>query len=422
MQAGDEAVGRTTSATASRFGGWVVVAMLGIGYIGVYLCRKNLSVAVPLLQQDFGASKAEVGVIASVGTFAYAAGKLLNGLLVDRVGGRIGFLAALAIVALFGALSAFSPSIAVLSTVYAFNRFAGSAGWGAMVKIVPTWFGVTRSATVIGVMSLSYVLGGVAAVLLARQIVKLGGGWREVMGYPSLVVLLLLVICAIFVRTGPLHPPTERVADDSTGNRWTEFGQLLKKPQFIFACAVSFAVTLLRDSFNNWSVDFLTEAQGERGSVAVAALHSIGFDLAGAIAILGNGFLYDRIRPEYRGWLVASSLGFLALVLLLLPTVASTNLLLGALLLGAVGLLVYGPFSLLSGVIAIETGGARQAATAAGVIDGVGYLGAILAGYGLGKLLDLGGYGLGLRVLAVVTAFATLLSLGLRGPKAARAG
>jgi sugar phosphate permease len=416
VQAGDEAVGRSTAA-GSRLGGWIVVAVLGIGYIGVYLCRKNLSVAVPLLQQDFGASKADVGVIASVGTFAYAAGKLLNGVLVDRVGGRVGFLAALAAVAVFGALGAFAPTLGALSAIYGLNRFAGSAGWGAMVKIVPTWFGVTRSATVIGVMSLSYVLGGVAATLLAREIVTLGGGWRAVMGYPSLVLLLLLLLCAAFVRTGPLHPRAERRADSAATDRWAELGELLKKPQFIVACAVSFAVTLLRDSFNHWSVDFLTEAQGQGGSVPAAALHSVGFDLAGAIAILGNGFLYDRIKPEYRGWLVASSLGFLALVLLVLPTVATSNLLLGALLLGAVGLLVYGPFSLLSGVIAIETGGAKQAATAAGVIDGVGYLGAILAGYGLGRLLDIGGYSLGLRVLAIITAFATVLSLGLRGPK-----
>ena len=414
MQAGDEAAVRSTSAASTRLGGWAVVAVLGIGYIGVYLCRKNLSVAVPLLQQDFGASKADVGVIASVGTFAYAAGKLLNGVLVDRVGGRTGFLAALLAVALFGALGAFSPTLGALSAIYGLNRFAGSAGWGAMVKIVPTWFGVSRSATVIGVMSLSYVLGGAAATLLASLIVSLGGGWRAVMGYPSLVLLLLLVICAVFVRTGPLHPPTERAG---SANRFAELGKLLIKPQFIFACAVSFAVTLLRDVFNHWNVDFLTEAQGEHGSIATAAVLTTGFDVAGAIAILGNGFLYDRIAPERRGWLIASSLGFLVLVLLALPIVATKSLLLGALLLVAVGLLVYGPFSLLSGVIAIETGGARQAATAAGVIDGVGYLGAILAGYGFGKVLDLGGYGLGFRVLAVITAIAMLLSFGLRGRK-----
>jgi len=417
VEAGNEAVEPATSAAGSRLGGWTVVAVLSIGYIGVYLCRKNLSVAVPLLQQDFGATKAQVGAIASTGTFAYAAGKLFNGVLVDRVGGRVGFLIALGAVATFGALGAFAPSIAVLSAFYALNRFAGSAGWGAMVKLVPTWFGVARSATVIGVMSLSYVLGGVAATLLARYIVTQGGDWRAVMGLPSAVLVALIAVCIAFVRAGPLHPPSERPVGPDSDSRWQEFVALIKKPQFVFACAVSFAVTLLRDSFNNWSVDFLTDAQGKGGSVATAALHSVGFDLAGAIAILANGMLYDRIRPERRGWMIASSLGFLALVLLVLPSVATKHLVLGALLLGAVGLLVYGPFSLLSGVIAIETGGARQAATAAGIIDGVGYLGAIFAGYGLGKLLDLGGYGLGLRVLAVITAIATVLALGLRGPK-----
>ncbi len=87
---------------------------------------------------------------------------------------------------------------------------------------------------------------------------------------------------------------------------------------------------------------------------------------------------------------------------------------LGAPLVGAAGLLVYGPFSLLSGVLAIETGGAGLAATAAGIIDGVGYLSAILAGAALGRLLDIGGYPLGFRVLAVITGASAVLALGLR--------
>ena len=64
------------------------MAALVVGYVGIYLCRKNLAVAVPLLQQELGASKAEVGRVASVGTAAYAFGKLALGPLVDRMGGR----------------------------------------------------------------------------------------------------------------------------------------------------------------------------------------------------------------------------------------------------------------------------------------------------------------------------------------------
>ena len=151
---------------------WRVMAALGLGYVGVYLCRKNLAVAVPLLQDALGASKEQVGRIASAGTFAYAIGKLMNGLIVDHLGGRRGYLLSLAAVAVFGAAGALAPGIGALMIVYGLNRFAGSAAWGAMVKLVPTWFGTARTATAMGILSLSYVAGGVAATLLARQIVR----------------------------------------------------------------------------------------------------------------------------------------------------------------------------------------------------------------------------------------------------------
>jgi sugar phosphate permease len=142
---------------------WSVIGVLALGYIGIYLCRKNLGVALPLLQATFHASKAEVGKIASVGTFAYAMGKLLSGPIVDRLGGRRGFLLSMVLVSIFGVAGALVPGLFWLTIFYGLNRLAGAAGWGAAVKLVPTWFGVVRTATIISVLSLSYVAGGVLA-------------------------------------------------------------------------------------------------------------------------------------------------------------------------------------------------------------------------------------------------------------------
>src|SRR5262249_31759703 len=141
--------------------GWVVVGALIVGYIGIYLCRKNLSVAVPLLQQTFGASKSEVGWIASVGTVTYAIGNVGNGPIIARLGARRGLLLSLVVVALFGAAGAFSSGLFALTLLYGVNRFAGSAGWGSMLKLIPTWFGPARTGTAVGVLSLSYVAGGI---------------------------------------------------------------------------------------------------------------------------------------------------------------------------------------------------------------------------------------------------------------------
>jgi len=394
------------------------VAALALGYVGIYLCRKNLAVAVPLLGHAFGASRGEIGRIASVGTAAYAIGKLTLAPLVDRVGGRAGFLAALVFVALFGAAGAAAPSLALLTLAYAANRFAGAAGWPAMMKLVPTWF-AARQATAVAVLSLSYVAGGVAATLLARAVVEHGGSWRAVMGVPSLPLIAIAVVCAFTVRAGPLA--IRPGADQPRAAAWSAARVLVTRPRFLIVCALSFVLTLVRESFNTWSVDFLaTVARPGAGALGAAALKSTTFDLFGALGILAMGAGYDRAPPRARPWLVAGILALLAAVLGALPTTAARAPGAAAWLVGAAGLLAYGPYSLLAGVLAVESGGPAAAATAAGLIDAVGYVAGILAGEALGRLLDAGGYPLGFRCLAALTASAAVIALGLGGARAAK--
>jgi sugar phosphate permease len=110
----------------------------------------------------------------------------------------------------------------------------------------------------------------------------------------------------------------------------------------------------------------------------------------------------------------------LAVVIAVLPAAATANRAWGTVLVAAAGLLVYGPYSLLAGTLAVESGGAERAATAAGIIDGVGYIAGALAGTVLGGLLDLGGYRLGFGVLAAISAVSAVVGLALH-PGIARA-
>jgi sugar phosphate permease len=413
----------TTSARApSERAGWGVMSALAAGYIGIYLCRKNLAVAVPMLQQSFGATRAQIGMVASVGTLTYAAGKVINGPLVDRIGGRRGFLVSLAAVALFGAAGALAPGLWALTLIYGLNRFAGSAAWGAMVKLVPSWFGPARTGTAVAFLSLSYVAGGALATLFARQVVASGGGWRAVMGLPSLALVVIGILCSLVVQSGPREaaPVAADLRAREDGSPLAATIALLKRPQFVVVCALSFTVTLMRESFNTWSVDFLISIQGGAPSLATAALQSTGFDLAGVISIVAAGYAYDRIDPRRRRWWMAGTLAVLAGVIAVLPHAAAARPVYGAVLVGAIGLLVYGPYSLLAGALAVDSGGAGQAATAAGIIDGAGYLAGALAGVALGRVLDLGGYALGFHILAGITAVSALIALALRPAAAPR--
>ena len=54
------------------------------GYIVFYLCRKNISVALPAIQEALGYSKLELGLLGSSLYFSYAAGKFINGIIADN--------------------------------------------------------------------------------------------------------------------------------------------------------------------------------------------------------------------------------------------------------------------------------------------------------------------------------------------------
>lgn len=393
-------------AFAPARGRWTVVAALMAGYIGVYLCRKNLSVAVPLLQADLHLGKQEVGWVASVGTLAYAAGKLVLGPVIDRIGGRAGFLAVLVAVAALGALGALAPGVALLTVVYSANRFAGAGGWPSMMKLVPTWFEPQQIGRATAILSVSYVAGGALATVFAGQVASMtANSWRAVMGVPSLVLAVITVACVLFVRTGPLAPPARKPGEKSP------ILDLLVRPQFLVVCALSLTLSLVRETFGTWSVDFLTSLQSGEKSVAAAALGSTAFDLAGVASILAMGFAWDLTRPGARRWLLSGILAVLAVVLFVLPNVPPAG---AAPLLGVVGLLAYGPYSLLAGALAVDAGGARGAATASGIIDFVGYLAGSLSGAALGHLLDVGGYSLGFRCLAAVAAASAVIALAFR--------
>lgn len=86
---------------------WRLRTMAGIfgGYAVYYLCRKNISVAMPAMGQD-GYDTAQMGLLLTGTSLAYGASKLVNGVLGDRANARwfmaVGLAASALVNILFG--------------------------------------------------------------------------------------------------------------------------------------------------------------------------------------------------------------------------------------------------------------------------------------------------------------------------------
>ena len=61
---------------------------LGLLYTSFYMCRYNFSIANKAISEEFGFSRADMGMIITTALFAYACGLIINGLLTDRLGGK----------------------------------------------------------------------------------------------------------------------------------------------------------------------------------------------------------------------------------------------------------------------------------------------------------------------------------------------
>jgi sugar phosphate permease len=103
---------------------------------------------------------------------------------------------------------------------------------------------------------------------------------------------------------------------------------------------------------------------------------------------------------------------------------SSTGPLLPVISIGTIAFCLLGPYSYLGGAMALDFGGKRAGAVSSGIIDGVGYLGAAVAGDSIGRVSVAFGWQGVFVALAAVSALAALGAgyLYFLGAKAAASG
>ena len=164
---------------------------------------------------------------------------------------------------------------------------------------------------------------------------------------------------------------------------------------------MSLGLTLIRETFNVWTPTYLVDVYGL--TQADAAQKSSLFPFIGGLSTLAAGIASDRISRRNRIAIIVPCLVLCAASLVLLAAASARHSLSGSLVaIALVAFWLLGPYSLLAGAVAMDFGGRRGSATAAGLIDTAGYLGAILSGFAVGGPVEIGGWAMAFRALATV--------------------
>jgi sugar phosphate permease len=419
----------------------VVVLLLFGGYASLYFCRADLSVATPLLIEALGRRGVShgdaiirMGDIASFGVLAYALGKLFLTGLGDFWGGRINFLIGLGGAMAFTLMFASGLSLPLFTIAWIGNRLTQSIAWAGLIKVSSKWFDFSSYGMIIGILSISYLVGDAAARQWMGMLMEHGFGWRSLFYFAGAVAGLFLVINYFFLRESRIDAgyveatPNPLNLFAATESRPKSVAQLLlpllRSRAFLLVCLLSLGCTIIRETFNMWTPVYLRDYLGY--SVSNAARMSAIFPGVGAVSVLATGWLSDRLGVNGRALIMFVGLAATAAALLVLMTMRSsvTGSLLPLIAIGAIAFCLLGPYSYLGGAFALDFGGKQAGAASSGIIDGVGYLGAVIAGDSIARVsVSFGWQGVFVG-LAVVSALAALGAgcLYILGARAAARG
>src|SRR5215475_2398883 len=411
----------------------VTVAVLVVGYAGYYLCRSNLSVTLPMVEAELSSrgmnpaiARLRLGSIASFGVLAYALSKFASGSTADFLGGRKNFVIGMGGAVLFTlGFAASGGSVFVMGLMWIGNRAIQAMGWAGMVKVASRWFSRKSYGTVMAIISLSYLFGDAAARQFMAMLIAKGLGWREVF-YVAGGALAAVWLVTFFVLK---ETPVDIGESEPEINPHNLYGQAGEKPvpsgllkllrpmllssKFRLACFLSLGFTLVRETFNLWTPSYFTQAIGL--TTADAAGKSALFPFFGGISVLAVGILSDRLGGASRAFIMFAGLVASGGVLMWLALGDFTNLKAWPVVLVAlIAFLLVGPYSFLAGAVAMDFGGRQGSGTASGVIDGVGYLGGVLAGDSVARLSAAFGWSGAFIALSVVCFLSSIAALRYR--------
>ena len=357
-------------------------------YAGYYLCRKNLSLILPALHSTTSFTDLQLANIVFGYSLLYAVGQFGFGLLADFVGAKRVVGAGLLAVIASNLLLGFNAGFLWLLFFACCNGAGQATGWSGLVKTMASWFSPQQRGVVMAWWGTNYVLGGFLATLFATWAMGAHAplpelGWRRGFLFPAAV---LLVITATYLIGLPgskeeLEAPdgSRPVPASHDRARAGELTSLLRKPALWIIGSSYFFLEFCRYALMFWLPLYLVEHL--RFGVGRSGLASSAYELVGVLGAVIAGYISDRLMHGRRAPVCAVMLAGLAVVLALEPLLARFGFLGVTLSIAAAGIFSYGPDTLLSGAAAQDVGGARAAATASGIIDGVGHLGALFSPY-----------------------------------------
>jgi MFS transporter, ACS family, hexuronate transporter len=191
--------------SAAGYFRWVICTLLLFGVTKNYMDRQVLGVLKTTLQHNFGWNEIDYSNLVFAFQAAYAAGMVVVGRLIDRLGTRLGY--ALAMV--FWSLASMGHAIGSSFTSFLIARsalgFGESGVFPASIKSVAEWFPKKERALATGIFNAGSNAGAIVTPLVVPWI-TIHWGWRWAFIVTGALGFVWLIFWLLLYRKPEEHP------------------------------------------------------------------------------------------------------------------------------------------------------------------------------------------------------------------------
>jgi len=359
---------------------------------------------MPLLSADLGYSNLQLANIFFGYSLLYALGQFGFGVLADRFGSRLIVTLGLLVAVVSNLMLGFATSLVILTLLSCLNGAGQSAGWPGLVKTMASWFRHRERGVVMAWWTTNYVIGGFIGTIFATFVVTShwlvpSWGWHRGFWVPAMALCVVTAVFFTLVRNHPSDAglpdivPKEDEFRDEPGAVPGEhpffetartYLKMLGDPEVWTVAVGALFSKVTRYSFLFWLPLYLTQklhyGAGEAGYTSSL------FELAGFGGALLGGYFSDKFMQSRRLPVAALMMWGLAGACWLHPTLAAMGHVGVAVSICLIGIMNYGPDTLLQGAASQDVGARWGVGKASGFVDGVSSVGQLFSSYLVGYI------------------------------------
>lgn len=376
-----------------------------IGYLTMYLIRKNFNIAQNDMIQEYGLSMTELGMIGLGFSITYGVGKTVVSYYADGKNTKqflplMLILSALCMLGFSASMGGTGFSLYFMIFFYALSGFFQSCGGSCSYSTITKWTPRNKRGTYLGMWNLSHNVGGAGAagVALFGANYLFDGNVLGMFIFPSIIALVVGFVGLRFGSDSPeayglgkveeLFDEVASEEDIATEEQKLTKGQIFVKYVLMnkviwLLCFANIFLYVVRIGIDQWSTVYAHQELGFSKEVAIQGFTF--FEVGALVGTLMWGYLSDLANGR-RGLVACVALALIIATLGLYQHATTQFMFLGSLF--TLGFLVFGP-QLLIGVAAVGFVPKQGISVADGVKGTFAYLiGDSFAKLGLGMIAD----------------------------------